>query len=220
MIDTSQAIGLGSNATMKFCSSCASTVTLRIPAGDNRPRFVCDSCHTIHYQNPNIVAGCIAEWEERILLCKRAIEPRYGLWTLPAGFMENGETAPEAALRETYEEARARVQVNSLFTLFNLPHINQVYLIFRARLLDLEFGPGDESLAVELYEESAIPWEKMAFPAIMETLKLYFADRAEGHFGTHIGDIERQQGEPRRYRIRMLDNPAAIRNLSTPDSSP
>lgn len=197
---------------MKFCSSCASPVSLRIPEGDNRPRFVCESCHTIHYQNPNIVAGCIAEWEDRILLCKRAIEPRYGLWTLPAGFMENGETTPQAALRETLEEARARVEISSLFSLFNLPHINQVYLIFRASLLDLEFGPGDESLAVELYEEAAIPWDQIAFPVIRETLSLYFADRAQGNFNMHIGDIERLQGEPRRYRIQMMDTRLASRD--------
>lgn len=220
MMETSQAIRPGSNTIMKFCSSCASPVTLRVPEGDNRPRFVCDSCHTIHYSNPNIVTGCIAEWEDRILLCKRAIEPRYGLWTLPAGFMENGETTPEAAVRETIEEAGARVEITSLFSLFNLPHIDQVYLIFRARLLDLEFGPGDESLEVELLEESAIPWEQMAFPAIKESLKLYFRDRARGHFGTHIGDIERLQGEPRRYRIQMLDNQTPVRNFPTRTSSP
>lgn len=191
---------------MKFCSQCAAPVTLRIPEGDNRPRYVCVACHSVHYQNPNIVAGCIPEWEDQILLCQRGIEPRFGLWTLPAGFMENGETTPQAAERETREEANANVQIESLYTVFNLPHINQVYLLFRARLLDLDFGAGNESLDVQLYGEEDIPWDELAFPVIKETLGLYFADRSIGDFGVHVGDIERLPGAVRRYRITMLNH--------------
>ncbi len=197
---------LDTQAIMKFCSHCAAPVTLRIPEGDNRPRYVCDACHSIHYQNPNIVAGCIPEWEGQILLCQRGIEPRFGLWTLPAGFMENGETALEAAERETHEEARANVRIESLYTVFNLPHINQVYLLFRARLLNLDFGAGNESLDVQLYQEKDIPWDDLAFPVIKETLGLYFADRSTGGFRVHVGDIERLPGAPRRYRINMLNH--------------
>ena len=131
---------------MKFCSQCGAAVSSRIPDGDTLPRYVCDSCHTIHYQNPKMVVGCIPEWEDKILLCRRAIEPRHGLWTVPAGFMENGETTDQGALRETLEEANARVEIGSLYALYNIPHINQVYILFRARLLDLDFKAGAETL--------------------------------------------------------------------------
>ncbi len=188
---------------MKYCSQCAAPVSLRVPAGDNRPRFVCEACHTIHYQNPNIVAGCIPEWEGRILLCRRAIEPRFGLWTLPAGFMENGETTLQAALRETEEEAHARVDVQGLYTVFNLPHIDQVYMMFRGRLQDLDFGPGTESSEVRLFRAEEIPWDELAFPVIRETLRLYLADRERGEFPLHFGDIERLEGDPPRYRVAM-----------------
>jgi ADP-ribose pyrophosphatase YjhB (NUDIX family) len=174
---------------MKFCSGCGAQVVNRIPPGDDRPRFVCDVCDTIHYSNPKIVAGCIPEWEGRILLCRRAIEPRAGLWTLPAGFMENQETTQEAAARETLEEACARVEVGELFTYLNVPRISQVYVMFRARLLDQDFGAGPESLEVALFEESQIPWEALAFKSIDITLRRYFADRASGAFGTHVVDV-------------------------------
>ena len=111
---------------MKFCSNCGATVELRVPEGDALPRFVCTACHTIHYQNPRMIVGCIVEWEDKVLLCKRAIEPRYGLWTVPAGFMENGETTFQGAARETLEEANARVEIGQLYALYNIPHINQV----------------------------------------------------------------------------------------------
>jgi ADP-ribose pyrophosphatase YjhB (NUDIX family) len=174
---------------MNFCSQCGAHVSLRIPPGDNLPRHVCDACGTIHYQNPKMVVGCIPEWKDKILLCRRAIEPRYGLWTLPAGFMENGETTAQGALRETLEEAGARVEMGPLYTLLNLPHINQVYLMFRGRLLDLDFAPGEESLEVELFEEQDIPWDKLAFRSIHRTLELYFQDRRSGGHGFHFGDI-------------------------------
>ncbi|GBE11020.1 NADH pyrophosphatase [bacterium BMS3Bbin12] len=174
---------------MKYCSHCAHPVVLRIPPGDGRPRYVCDHCQTIHYQNPKIVAGCIPEWEDRILLCRRAIEPRYGLWTVPAGFMENGETVAGAAARETLEETCAEVDSCRLYALFNLPHISQVYLLFRGRLSAPRFAPGAESLEVELFTERAIPWDRLAFPVIRETLRRYFADRRTGTFPVHTGDL-------------------------------
>lgn len=191
---------------MKYCSNCGSEVDIVVPEGDNRPRHVCGDCGTIHYQNPRIVAGCLPEWGDRILLCRRAIEPRYGLWTLPAGFMENGETTLQAATRETGEEANARVALKGLYTMFNLPHINQVYLIFRGALQDLEFGPGEESLDVRLFEEEAIPWEEIAFPVIRETLVLYYRDRRNGDFSLRSGDIVRTNGDIRRYRITIHED--------------
>lgn len=190
---------------MKYCCACGAEVEVRVPAGDNRPRHVCDACGTIHYQNPKVVTGCIPEWEGRILLCKRAIEPRYGYWTLPAGFLENGETTIQGAERETWEEAGAKVRVTSLYTTFNLPHINQIYMLFRAELLDLDFQAGEESLEVALYDEADIPWQELAFPVIAETLRLYYADTRSGTFGSHVGDIVRELDAPLgEYRISLL----------------
>lgn len=158
---------------MKYCSHCAQPVTIKIPSGDNRLRFVCQSCGVIHYQNPKIVTGCIPTWQDKLLICKRAIEPRYGLWTLPAGFMENQETVPEAAMRETWEEARARVHQLSLFAMFNIPHLNQVYILFHANMVSADFAAGEESLEVKLIDLSDIPWQDLAFPVIRRTLELY-----------------------------------------------
>lgn len=174
---------------MKYCSDCGAGVTLRIPPGDTLPRHVCVNCGTIHYQNPKIVVGAIPEWGERILLCRRAIEPRHGYWTLPAGFMENAESTSEAAARETLEEACARIEVGDLFTLISVPHINQVHIVYRARLLDPQFGPGEESLEVALFEEKDIPWDEIAFRTISLTLRHYFEDRRRGSFGTHNASI-------------------------------
>jgi len=188
---------------MNFCSHCGSPVELRVPAGDNRPRHVCKGCGAIHYHNPKIVTGCIAEWQDRILLCRRAIEPRYGLWTLPAGFMENGETTLEGAARETLEEAGARIGRSELYALFNLPHIDQVYMMFRGPLLDLDFAPGEESLDVRLFSLDELPWELLAFPVIEQTLRLYCQDRSKGTFTVHTGDIVRIWDEPRRYRVAI-----------------
>lgn len=190
---------------MNYCSSCGAAVRLRIPDGDNRPRYVCDTCGVIHYQNPKVVAGCIAEWGEQILLCRRAIEPRYGYWTLPAGFLENGEATYAGAERETLEEANARVRAVQLFAEFSLPHIDQVYLLYRGELLDLEFGPGDESIDVRLFAEHEIPWQQLAFQVIRETLQLYFKDRAAGGYRTHTGEIARVGGGPfGSYRVTLL----------------
>ena len=183
---------------MKFCSECAHPVTVAIPEGDNRPRFVCTHCGTIHYQNPKMVIGSIPVWEQdgelKVLLCKRAIEPRYGYWTLPAGFMENGETTSAAAARETEEEAGANVELGNLFTLLNVVHVHQVHLFYLARLVDLDFAPGIESLDVQLFSEAEIPWGDLAFPTIRTTLELFFADRAQmreagGTYGFHTRDI-------------------------------
>jgi ADP-ribose pyrophosphatase YjhB (NUDIX family) len=189
---------------MKFCSHCGAPVEVRVPDGDTHPRHVCPACGVIHYQNPKVVVGCIPEWEDRILLCKRAINPRHGYWTLPAGFMENDETTIQGAMRETLEEAGARVEVLDLHTLFNLPHINQVYVMFRGKLLDLDFAPGIESLEVALYEEKDIPWNHIAFPVVEQTLHLYFADRHAGRFGIHTGNIIRNSQDRSDYRVEML----------------
>jgi len=178
---------------MKFCSHCGSDrIALSIPAGDTLQRFVCASCGTIHYQNPKIVVGCLPEWEDRVLLCRRAIEPRHGLWTLPAGFLENSETLHAGAARETLEEARARVEIGTLYTVISLPQISQVYVMFRARLVDLDFGPGLESLEVGLFSEDEIPWESLAFRTIARTLRNYFLDRKDGAFPTRVSTIERR----------------------------
>lgn len=178
---------------MNYCSMCGEKVRLLIPEGDNRHRFVCTSCQTIHYQNPKVVTGCIPEWNDKILLCKRAIEPRYGLWTLPAGFMENSETNIEGAARESAEEANARLENMRLFCVFSIAHINQVYTMYRGDLVDGEASPGSESLEVALYREDEIPWQKIAFQVIAETLRLYYQDKKEGEFKTHYGDIIKQQ---------------------------
>ena len=180
---------------MKYCSQCGAEVVYKQPLDDTHHRFVCMSCETIHYQNPKIVSGCIPVWDNKVLLCKRSIEPRYGYWTLPAGFMELGETNYQAALRETAEEANARVEIIDLFSVFNLPHVDQVYMMFRSQLLDLDFSPGDESLEVKLFEESEIPWNEIAFTTISHTLKFYFEDRRAGQFRLHTGDIVKQEGK-------------------------
>ena len=177
---------------MNYCSQCGATITLIIPPDDNRPRHVCTSCQTVHYQNPKVVAGCIPEYQGKILLCKRAIEPRLGYWTLPAGYMELEETSLEAAVRETLEEANARVKVLDLYAVFNLPHVNQVYLMFRSKLLDLDYSPGAESLEVGLFTESDVPWDQLAFTTVHQTLKFYFQDTQTGDFRLHTGDIIRQ----------------------------
>ncbi|ABO54528.1 NUDIX hydrolase [Burkholderia vietnamiensis] len=176
---------------MKFCSVCGHEVIARIPQGDNRERFVCDHCGTIHYQNPRNVVGTVPVWGDQVLLCRRAIEPRYGFWTLPAGFMEMGETTAEAAARETLEEAGARVEIQNLFTLLNVPHVHQVHLFYLARLIDPDYEAGEESLEVKLFDEADIPWDEIAFPTVSQTLRFFFADRAAGDYGVHTGDIFR-----------------------------
>ena len=178
---------------IKFCNSCGSAVSERIPEGDNFPRAVCDACGTIHYQNPKIVVGCLPAYGDRILICKRAIEPRYGLWTLPAGFMENGESASQGAAREALEEANARVEIEDLYTVYSIPHISQVYMMFRARLLDTDFSAGAESLEVKLVTASEIPWNQLAFAMVRRTLEHYLEDRKRGVFTPRFGDIHPPQ---------------------------
>ncbi len=170
---------------MNYCTQCGASLELRIPPGDSLPRHICQRCTTIHYLNPKLVIGCVAEWNGEILLCRRAIEPRHGLWTLPAGFMENGESTSQAALRETLEEACARVAIDELFALVNLPHINQVHLFYRGKLLDTAFAAGSESLETTLFSEKDIPWDELAFRSVTLCLKRYFSDRRAGCFRLH-----------------------------------
>ena len=177
---------------MKFCSHCGSDeVEQKVPQGDNRLRYCCLQCEAIFYENPKIVTGCIAQWNNNILLCKRAIQPRLGTWTLPAGFMENHETIQEAAARETYEEATAKISNLHLYTIYNLPHISQVYIIFRGDVEDGLASPGEESMETKFVAEQDIPWDDLAFPIIKESLELYFADRKRGQFSLYTGEIRR-----------------------------
>jgi len=182
-----------SNSLIRFCNSCGSAVTHRIPEGDSLARAVCDACGTIQYQNPKIVVGCVPAHGDRILICKRAIHPLYGLWTLPAGFMENDESAAEGAAREALEEANARVEIEDLYTVYSIPHISQVYMMFRARLLDTDFSPGVESLEVKLVRGDEIPWDQLAFTMVKRTLEHYLEDRKHGVFTPRFGDIRPPQ---------------------------
>jgi len=175
---------------MKFCSNCAAPVVQRVPPGDTLPRWVCDQCGEIHYQNPRLVVGSIPEYQGKLLLCRRAIEPRYGYWTLPAGFMENAETTAQAALRETLEESGARIELGAPFSMISVPHVNQVHLFYLARVLELDFKPGEESLEVALWEEADIPWKQIAFRTVGLTLKHWFADRGRRAFGFHAEDLQ------------------------------
>ena len=177
---------------MNFCSVCGHPVIARIPDGDNRLRFCCDHCGAIHYQNPRLVVGTIPFWDNKVLLCRRAIEPRLGFWTLPAGFMENGETTVQGAIRETIEEAGAHISVVSLFSMFDVAHVHQVHLFYRAALLDTDFSPGIESMDVGLFGRSEIPWADIAFRTTLVTLEHFFSDQETGQFGIHTGAIEWQ----------------------------
>ncbi len=161
----------------------------RVPPGDNLPRFLCEQCGEIHYQNPKLVVGCVPEYQGKLLLCRRAIEPRYGYWTLPAGFMENAETTGQAALRETLEEAGTQVELGAPFSMISVPDVNQVHLFYCARVRDLGFQPGEETLEVALFEEERLPWEQIAFRTVGLTLKHWLADRKAGRFGFHAVDL-------------------------------
>ncbi|MGH6610187.1 MAG: NUDIX hydrolase [Burkholderiaceae bacterium] len=174
---------------MMFCSVCGHTTTSRIPPEDNRPRDCCDNCGAIHYINPRPVVGTIPLWNDQVLLCKRAIEPRFGKWTLPAGFMEVGETTGDGAIRETLEEAGARIRLGPLYSMIDVPHVQQVHIFFQARLLDTDFKIGAESLEARLFHEHEVPWDEIAFRTVSTTLQLYFADRARGEFGTYTRAI-------------------------------
>lgn len=174
---------------MKFCCHCGCAVIQRIPVGDTLPRYVCDGCQTIHYHNPKIVAGCIPEWQDQILLCRRAIEPKVGLWTFPAGFMEIGESTEEAAVRETFEEAHATVKLLSLHAVLSLPHISQVYIVFRGAMQDASYKAGTESLEVQLFKPRDIPWEHLAFQVVRESLRRYVEDLERGRFSIHVDNV-------------------------------
>jgi len=175
---------------MKFCSNCAEPVSKKIPEGDDRPRYICTSCDTIHYQNPRMVVGVVVAEEDQVLLCRRAIEPRKGFWTLPAGFMENGETSLSGALRETWEEARAEVDSPQLYRVFELPYINQVYILYLGLLRAGNYAAGPESLEVKLFKEADIPWTELAFPIVTDTLTEYFGDRKTAVFPVRISEVE------------------------------
>ncbi len=176
---------------MNFCSQCGERVATKVPPGDNRERFVCDHCGTIHYENPRNVVGCICEWQGKILLCRRSIEPRSGYWTAPAGFMENGETVEDGAMREVREEAMAEVDLGTMLAVVNVPHVNQVHIMFRATLIEGRFGAGEETLEAELFAPQDIPWEEIAFPSVTYSLKRYLQDRKSGHNGLHITRVPR-----------------------------
>lgn len=179
---------------MDYCPNCAERVSMKIPEGDNRERHVCDSCGTIHYQNPKNVVGCLLEWQGKVLLCKRAIEPRYGYWTLPAGFMENNETVMEGAAREAREEACAESEDLSLFGVYNLPRISQVYLMFFGRLKDGFAEAGEETLEVRLFDEKEIPWDDLAFPVVVESLQRYFERKQQRSPDVYLADIRSRPG--------------------------
>lgn len=176
---------------MNYCSHCGSDqLEFRVPEGDNRPRYVCSNCGVIHYSNPRIVTGCLPVWEGRVLLARRAIEPRKGYWNVPSGYMENGETVEQGAAREVWEETLARVEGLRLHTVFSIPHINQVYIHFLAELNEPDFGVGEESLDVRLFAEEEIPWKEIAFTSSVFTLEHYFEDRRQGRQEVHMGVME------------------------------
>ncbi|MDH4061350.1 MAG: NUDIX hydrolase [Aquincola sp.] len=174
---------------IRHCRACGTPVDYRIPADDNRERAVCPACGTIHYENPLNVVGTVPVWEDRVLLCKRAIEPRRGLWTLPAGFLELGETTIQGALRETDEEAGAQVAIGALFTVLNVVRVGQVHLFYLATMTSPRLDPGTESLEARLFREDEVPWDEIAFRTVRETLQHFFADRSRGQFDLHCADI-------------------------------
>lgn len=173
-----------------FCSVCGAAVAQEVPPGDNLPRHVCTACKTVHYQNPRMVVGTLPVWEEKILLCRRAIEPRLGYWTLPAGFMENGETLEQAAARETQEEAGCPIELMDLFSLVSIPHIHQVHFFYRARMIADTCDPGDETLETRLFAEDEIPWDDLAFRSVTLTLRHFFEDRRNGGYSLHSDALQ------------------------------
>lgn len=174
---------------IQHCRVCGAATTYRVPADDNRERAVCGACGEIHYENPINVVGTVPVWGDLVLLCRRNIEPRYGMWTLPAGFLEHGETARHGALRETEEEAGAHVELLGLFTVLDVVRAGQVHLFWRARMLDTHLAPGPETIEARLFREDEVPWEQIAFRTVRQTLEHFFADRLHGQFGFHEGQI-------------------------------
>lgn len=175
--------------SIKHCRACGGVAVYAVPSDDNRERATCTVCGLVHYENPLNVVGTVPVWGDQVLLCRRNIEPRYGLWTLPAGFMELGETTAEGAARETDEEAGAHFEMQGLFSVLSVVRVGQVHLYFRARLLDTVFAPGPETIETRLFREDEIPWDELAFRTVRETLKFYFADRRLGRFEVHTGEI-------------------------------
>ncbi|KNZ31635.1 MAG: ADP-ribose pyrophosphatase [Methylibium sp. NZG] len=175
--------------SIKHCKLCGGAAVYAVPSDDNRERATCTVCATIHYENPINVVGTVPAWADQVLLCRRNIEPRHGFWTLPAGFLEMGESTAEGAVRETVEEAGAHIELQDLFTVLNVVRVGQLHLYYRARLLDTEFDPGPETIEARLFTEDQIPWEELAFRTVRETLKRYFEDRRQGRFGVHTADI-------------------------------
>jgi ADP-ribose pyrophosphatase YjhB (NUDIX family) len=173
----------------RHCKRCGALVEYRVPVGDNRERATCTACATVFYENPLNVVGTVPEWNDQVLLCRRNIEPRYGLWTLPAGFLELGETTAAGAVRETIEEAGARIELLGLYTVLNVVRVGQVHLFYRARLLDTVFAPGPESIEARLFAETEVPWDELAFRTVRETLKHWFEDRRRDQFRLHCADI-------------------------------
>jgi ADP-ribose pyrophosphatase YjhB (NUDIX family) len=180
---------LSARDPIRFCRACGAAVAYRIPADDNRERAVCSACGTIHYENPLNVVGTVPVWGDQVLLCRRAIEPRRGLWTLPAGFLELGESTAEGAVRETVEEAGAQIELGALFTVLNVVRVGQVHLFYRATMRSPALDPGPESLEARLFAEDEVPWEQIAFRTVRETLQHFFADRRAGQFRLHTADI-------------------------------
>lgn len=175
---------------IQFCRACGAAVAYRVPADDNRDRAVCITCGEIHYENPINVVGTVPVWGEQVLLCRRNIEPRYGMWTLPAGFLELGESSSEGAVRETVEEAGARIELQGLFTVLNVVRAGQVHFFYRARLLDTTLDPGPETIEARLFREDEVPWDEIAFRTVRLTLEHFFADRRlGGSFPMHVGDV-------------------------------
>lgn len=175
---------------IKHCRNCGIAVVYRLPDdGDTKERAICPACATIHYENPLNVVGTVPYWGDKILLCKRNIEPRFGKWTLPAGFLELGETTAQGAARETHEEAGAQIELEGLFTIINVARVGQVHMFYRARLLSDQFDPGFETIEAQLYAEDEIPWDEIAFRTVKETLEHFFADRRRGQFQIHDVDI-------------------------------
>ena len=171
---------------MSFCSACGHPTIEKIPLGDQKIRKVCTHCGTIHYVNPKVICGALALWEDKVLLCRRAIEPRYGLWTLPAGYMELFETMEQGAARETREESEAEVEIENLYCMYNIPRIGQIYVLFKTKIIDGKFGAGEETIESRLFEEHEIPWNDLAFPSVERTLRHYFEDRKTNTFPMHL----------------------------------
>ena len=175
---------------IQHCNQCGAPVTYRVPESDTHARAVCPVCGHIQYENPRNIVGTVPVWEGRVLLCRRAIEPRHGLWTLPAGFMELNETTEQGALRETREEAGIEVELDGLYCVANVKPVSQVYLLYRARMLHAHWAPGPETLEAQLFSREDVPWDELAFRTVRETLHRFFAEQQTGHYSLQVFDID------------------------------